>query len=727
MPAGSGFFAELKRRHVWRVAFAYAVTGWLIVQIATQVFPIFHMPDWTAQFVVILVVIGFPIGIVLAWAFELTPDGVRRTEPAHSPEALDERETRTIARRLNAVIIAVLVIAVALLGWRLLVVQHGETHAEKTGPASTDGAVAAKLPAAATPVVARPIPPKSIAVLPFDNLSNDKNNEYFVAGMEDLILTKLAGIGDLKVISRSSTEKYKSHPVDLKDIGRQLGVATLLEGSVQKQGKEVLINVQLIDASSESHIWAQSYTRTLDNIFGVEGEVAEKISAALNTKLSPGESASLAAVPTTNPIAYDLYFRAEYQTDLAFVNYDTAGWKTAIPLYRQAVFNDPGFALAWAQLSYSESLLAWYGGGGEDVHQLVRDARADAVHALRLQPNLAAAQLAMGYSDYYGRSDYAAALQAFDTALALSPNDAGALAARGYVERRQARFGEAIASLQQALAHDPRNSSLANEIGTTYNMTGRYAEAQTWFQLAAALDPESSNAQANYSAAILLGTGDVARALAAANGDAPALKSQRVALLTSQRKYGEAIALLESIPDTPDNFSVFGGSKSLRLAYLLQLAGEREKATALFAQALPKARAQLVGQQGFALAVAWQNVASAELGLGQAASGLAAVAKSQEIVAEAADRMYASVLMQLNASLYAEARRPDLAVPLLAQALATPGIGYNYSPVLLWLDPVWDPIGHDPGFQALLKQYAKYKPAVIYPVSPAAPGAPTSS
>src|SRR6185437_13593548 len=374
MPASSGFFAELKRRHVWRVAFAYAVTGWLIVQIATQVFPIFHMPDWTAQFVVILVVIGFPIGIVLAWAFELTPDGVRRTEPAHSPEARDERETRAIARRLNAVIIAVLLIAVALLGWRLLVVQHGETLAGKAGPASPGGAVAAKSPVAANPGVARPIPPKSIAVLPFDNLSNDKNNEYFVAGMEDLILTKLAGIGDLKVISRTSTEKYKSHPVDLKDISRQLGVATFLEGSVQKQGKEVLINVQLIDASSESHIWAQSYTRTLDNIFGVEGEVAEKISAALNTKLSPGESASLAAVPTTNPVAYDLYFRAEYQADQAFVNYDTSRWKTAIPLYRQAVSNDPGFALAWARLSYSESLLAWYGGGGEDVKQLVRQA-----------------------------------------------------------------------------------------------------------------------------------------------------------------------------------------------------------------------------------------------------------------------------------------------------------------------------------------------------------------
>lgn len=714
MPAGSGFFAELKRRHVWRVAFAYAVTGWLIVQIATQVFPIFHMPDWTAQFVVILVVIGFPIGIVLAWAFELTPDGVRRTEPPHSPEARDERETRAIARRFNTVIIAVLVIAVALLGWRLLAVQHGETPAEKTGVASPSGAVAAKPPVAATSVVVRPIPPKSIAVLPFDNLSNDKNNEYFVAGMEDLILTKLAGIGDLKVISRTSTEKYKSHPDDLKGISRQLGVATFLEGSVQKQGNEVLINVQLIDASSESHIWAQSYTRTLDNIFGVEGEVAEKISAALNTKLSPGESASLAAVPTTNPTALDLYLRAEFQATRAEVDYDTAGWKAAISLYRQAVASDPGFALAWARLSYGEIKLAWYGGGGEDVKQLTERARADAQRALQLKPDLAASQLAIGYSDYYGRSDYAAALKAFDAALALQPNNANALAARGYVERRQGLFDDAIVSLQQALVHDPRNGAFANDIGTTCMMASRYVEAETWFRLAQELDPKSGNAKANYSTAILLGTGDVARALAASDGDSLLLKSQRVALLTAQHKYGEAIALLESIQDTPDNFSVFGGSKALSLAYLYQLAGEKAKARSLFEQALPLARAQLGDKQGFALAVAWQNVAYAELGLGHTATGLEAVGKAQAIVAQEADRVYGSVLMELNASLYAEARRPDLAIPLLTQALATQGIGYNYSPVLLWLDPVWYPIRHDPGFQALLKQYAKYKPAVIY-------------
>jgi TolB-like protein len=349
-----GFFEELKRRHVWRVAIAYAVAGWLLVQVATQVFPFFKIPDWTVRLVVLVIAIGFPIAVAFAWVFELTPEGIRRTAPADSPEARAPQAHRSVGQKLNAIIVAMLVLAVAFLGWRLYAVR------QLPGAATTNAAAAsaATLAVSAPGTPAQPVPAKSIAVLPFENLNVDQKDAYFVAGMQDLILTKLADIGDLKVISRTSTEKYKSHPDNLKTIGEQLGVATILEGSVQKAGNEVLVNVQLIDTRSDSHIWAQSYQRTLDNIFGVEGDVAEKIATALNTRLSGTEAASLAAVPTHNQAAMDLFLRAEFLANKGSTNYDSSKFRPAIPLYRQAIERDPGFALAYARVSWVESALA---------------------------------------------------------------------------------------------------------------------------------------------------------------------------------------------------------------------------------------------------------------------------------------------------------------------------------------------------------------------------------
>ncbi len=707
--ANSGFWGELKRRHVYRVVVAYAVVGWLLIEIATQVFPFFKVPDWSVRLLVLLIVIGFPIALILAWAFEMTPDGVRRTEPADSPEARAPEHAHRVGKWLNAVIIGVLALAVAALLWQKFAPSNRHAGAvpamAATAPGDTNDATVKGAADAA--------PGKSIAVLPFENLSNDKSNDYFVAGMQDLILTKLADIGDLKVISRTSTMQYGSHPQNLKTIGQQLGVATLLEGSVQKAGNQVLVNVQLIDARTDNHIWAQSYTRTLDNVFGVEGEVAEQIATALKAKLSPAESKRLATSLSPNNAANDLFLRAEYQGNQGLINYDTASWKAAIPLYRQAIQQDANFALAYARLSYQESELAWFGGGGMDVKQLNQQARSDAENALRLAPGLAAAQLAVGFSEYWGRGDYASALKAFAAALVLRPNDADTLAAQGYVQRRQGRFDAAIASFQQAFALDPRNSALAFELGSTYVMAGSYPNGEDWYQRALALDPHNLNAKSNLSQAIMYATGDIPRALAAAQGDDPVLKQQRVTLLTYQRKYPQALTLLDSVPDTPDNFGVTGGFKALQQAELYRLMGDIPRARPLYTQALPEIRAQLAMIQGINQTFAWESLATAELGLGSVEQGLHAVAKAQAIVAQSDDHSYGPIAMETNAALYAEAQRPDLAVPLLAKALAAPGIGRGYSSVLLWLDPAWDPIRHNPGFQALLKKYAANQPAVI--------------
>jgi TolB-like protein len=697
-------FKELKRRNVLRAAVLYASAVWALSQGVSQLSSPLGLPDWVTVRFLIACMIGFPLWVAFAWFYEFTPSGVKR-ESAIDPADSIAHDT---GRKLNYWIFGVMALAIVLLLTNTFVWHKGAGL-----NAGSDTAIA--------------IPAKSIAVLPFENLSADKTNAYFVAGMQDLILTKLADIGDLKVIARTSTMQYGSHPDHLTTIGQQLGVATVLEGSVQKAGNQVLISVQLIDTKTDSHVWAQAYTRTLINVFGVEGEVAEKVAAALKAKLSPAENAQLAAVPTTNQAAYDAFLRAEYFLNKGGTNYDTDALKAAVPLYRQAVEQDPRFALAWARLSITESRLAWFGGGGLNVDQFTKQARAYAEHALALAPDEPASQIALGFSDYYGRLDYVGALKAFAAARALRPNGADALAATGYVLRRQNRFDAAIAFLQQAFTFDPRNSMFAFELGATSMMANRYPAAEAWFQRALAVDPDNLNAQVAYADAILFTSGDVSRALAAAAGDAPALKLHRVTLLTYQRQYNQALKLLDGVPDTPGNFQPGRGvSKALLQANLYRWLGDGTRARPLFEQALVAVRPQLEEQQSIELAQVWQKIADAELGLGETAQALDAIAKAQTIITETGNKGYSPVHMEASAALYAGAGRPDLAVPLLAKALATPGVGLTYSPVLLWLDPAWDAIRHDPSFQALLKKYARYKPAVI-PAASAARTAPVAS
>ncbi|HST27567.1 MAG TPA: protein kinase [Rudaea sp.] len=660
------FLQRLKNRKIVQWSLAYLAAAFALLQGLDIVGQQFAWAEGVRRGITVALAVGFFVTLVLAW---------------YHGERGAQRVTGT-----ELLILALLLAVGGGVLWRVAPAPGGAP-----APAVAEAA----------------IPDKSIAVLPFENLSDDKGNAYFVAGMQDLILTKLAGIGDLKVIARASTEKYGARPTDLKTIGRQLGVATILEGSIQRAGDQVLINVQLIDTRSTAHLWAQDYTRTLDNMFGVEGEVAQKVADALKARLSPTESASLAALPTTNRAALDLFLRAEYQANRGKVDSDTASLKAALPLYRQALVEDARFALALARLSYVESELAWLnGGGGLDVKQLTALARADAEQALRLAPDLAEAHLAIGYSEYYGRGDYTAARKAFDAALALRPNDADALTARGYVERREGRFDAAIASLQQALAQDPRNSALANDLAETCMMAGRYADAAPWQQRALALDPTNINARIDSSNTILLDSGDAQLALAAAQGDEPVMRTWRADLLVYRRRYDEAIALLAGVEDTPDNFTFVRGSKALQLANLYRLAGDATRALPLFGQAQAQARVELATQQGSDIAYVWRNLASAELGLGHVQQALEAIAKSQEIITAADDKVSGPGSMQANAALYAQARRPDLAVPLLATALASPGIGFYYSPKMLKIDPVWDPIRDHADFKALLMKYA---------------------
>src|SRR6202140_2526194 len=274
------FFGELKRRNVYKVAVAYAVVSWLLIQIATQVFPFFEIPNWAIRLVVLAIVIGFPIALVIAWAFELTPEGLKRTEDVDL--AASAQQPRHRAWIFVVVIAGAISLGLFFLG-------------RITAPSKPSGV--------------NEVSSKSIAVLPFENLSSDKENAYVADGIQDEILTRLSKIAALKVISRTSTQKYKSAPDNLREIGKQLGVANLLEGRVQRIANAVHVNVQLIRAANDEHLWAESYNRKLDDVFAVEGEVATAIADQLNAKLSGSEKESLAMKPTSNPQAYDAYLR----------------------------------------------------------------------------------------------------------------------------------------------------------------------------------------------------------------------------------------------------------------------------------------------------------------------------------------------------------------------------------------------------------------------------------
>src|ERR1041385_9352707 len=262
-------FAELKRRNVYKVAVAYAIVGWLSIQIATQVFPFLEIPNWVVRLVILAVAIGFPIALVIAWAFELTPEGLKRTEDV---DASGERVQKKRAW------IYIVVIGAAMSGALFFV---GRYSASSIATSRQDAA-----PARAEAGTVSTIPQKSIAVLPFDNLSEEKGNAYFAEGIQDEILTRLAKVADLKVISRTSTQHYKSAPENLPEVAKQLGVTNIVEGSVQKVGDAVRINVQLIKASNDSHLWADTFDRKLTDIFSVESEVAKTIADRLRVKLT---------------------------------------------------------------------------------------------------------------------------------------------------------------------------------------------------------------------------------------------------------------------------------------------------------------------------------------------------------------------------------------------------------------------------------------------------------
>jgi len=485
------FFAELKRRNVLRAAAFYAASAWLFVQVATQVFPFFHIEEWVVRWIVVATAIGFPFAILLSWFYEWTPQGLQRESEIPPNEFI----TRHTGKKLDRWITAILALAVVLLlADRFVLHKDAETSA---APA---------------------VHGKSIAVLPFANLSEDKGNAYFAEGIQDEILTRLAKVADLKVISRTSTQHFKSSPENLPEIAKQLGVAHILEGSVQKASDQVRVNVQLINALTDAHLWADTYDRKLTDIFAVESDIAKTIAETLQAKLTGSEKSSIAKVPTTNPEAYELYLKGRF-----FWNKRTAAdLRKAIDYFNQAIEKDPNYALAYAAVAQSWLILPAYGGGSPK--ECIPPAEAAITKALELDESSSEAHTARGMLLAGYQFDYPAGKKEYERALQLNPNDATAhhwfasdvLGALGESEHEVAemrrardldplslvintnlgaallrahRFDEAIAQLRRTVALDNRFGYGRQTLGMALELKGQIPEAIAEYQAAIALDP----------------------------------------------------------------------------------------------------------------------------------------------------------------------------------------------------------------------------------------------
>ena len=472
------FFAEVKRRNVYKVAAAYGVVAWLLTEIATQVLPFFEIPNWGVRLIVLAIVIGFPIALVIAWAFELTPEGLKRTEIADAEFPLGRSPKR--AWIFIVIIAGAISVGLFFLGRyttsRTLSTEQGQP------PASAES-----------------LPQKSIAVLPFDNLSRDPDNAYFAEGIQDEILTRLAKVADLKVISRTSTQKYKSAPDNLRDIAKQLGVLNILEGSVQRAADQVRVTVQLINATTDAHLWAETYDRKLTDIFAVESDVAKTIADTLHAKLTGSEKSAIAKRPTADTEAYELYLKGRF-----FWNKRTGpDLRKAIAYFNQAIAKDPNYALAYAGLADAYVLLPPY--GAASALESFPQAEAAAKKALELDDALAEAHTSLAQVLVSYDFDFEGSTREFERAIALNPNYA--TAHHWYGSGPPLSLGEfdrAIAELKRAQQLDPLSLIINADLGSGFVTARRYDDAIAQLRKTIEMDPHFYYAHWNLGEALEL-------------------------------------------------------------------------------------------------------------------------------------------------------------------------------------------------------------------------------
>jgi TolB-like protein/Tfp pilus assembly protein PilF len=673
------FFGELKRRNVYKVAVAYLVAGWALAQGLAQVLPVFSVPNWLIQLLVVLIILGLPVALGLAWAFELTPEGLKRTETADAmPEA---------TRRKKYVWIYVVVIC-GLLSIGLFFL--GRYSAAPTQQATVDTSV------------------KSIAVLPFENLSDDKQNTYFADGVQDQILTNLARVADLRVISHTTVRQYKSgQPRNLREIGRQLGVTHILEGSVQRAGDRLRIAAQLIDARTDSQIWAETYDRTAADLFAIQTELAESIVAQLQAKLSPEQKADIEARPTQDLVAFELYLRAKQIVDSYLIAEDVrAALLSALQSLDQAIKRDPDFVSAYCYIARANDLLYFFDLDPTPDRILLAEAAVKA--ALRLRPDSAEAHFAMADFLFRCRRDYDGALKELAVARPGLPNDTAFFILSGYINRRRNNWAQAERDFSTAVALDPRNPNAYNLLADTYNLQRRHLLAAQVYQRVLAAGERTPIVFFRKASAIFYGTGNSTelRDVLAKNPDMDVGGAQtpaRVFLALIDDNFAEAERVLAASPreDFQDIDYSFYYPKAWFEAMIARAKGDSARATAAFsaARAILEQRLAVKPEHARTIAV----LAQVDAGLGRKELAIQEAQHAVDLLPVSKDIYDGALVLEGLAQVYTWTNEPDRAIELLQKLVTVPGYT-NYARLKLHL--MWNPLRGDPRFEKIVASLA---------------------
>ncbi len=662
----SDFFEEVKRRKVYRVAAAYVIAAGGIIQLASAAFPAWELPSWALRLVIMLLLIGFPIALILAWAFDVTPQGIRATPSAATP--------RMHRRRNVIMLVATGVIVSAIAGFFLL----PRASAHKID--------------------------KSIAVLPFENLSDDKENAYFADGIQDDVLTNLSKIGDLKVISRTSVMPYRGKASNVREIGKALGVSTVLEGSVRRSGNRVRINVQLINAANDEHIWAEDYDRDLTDVLAIQSDLAKKITGELQAKLSPEEKAQMERKPTENGEAYLAFVQAQ-NLGCALDDFDKL--KQSEQLYERAVQLDPNFALALARSSLVQSWIVH----NFDPSSVRREkARTLAERALQLQPDLPEAHLAVGYSYYYGDNNYDAALREFEIAQRGLPNESEVYLAIGAIQRRQGKWAESTANLEKAVSLNPKEIWTLQNLTFNYAMLRNYDVANKTIDRALVLDANALEPLEVKSKLAIAEKGDfsvaekafgAAKSIPMTNEQKAKIASERADVFILERKYREGLQEAESLPDEMlASFSKGLGGKYYLVGFARKALHDEAGARAAFLKAKSAIEEQL--KRSPDAADARIQLAKVLAYLNEKDSALAEAQHATELLPESKDAFGGPEITGGVAEVHAILGDNDRAIEILDGLLSRPSAVTVQG---LKVNPIWDPLRNDPRFQALIEKY----------------------
>jgi len=660
----TGFFDEVKQRKVYRVAAAYIIAAGGAIQLASAAFPAWELPNWALRLVIVLLLLGFPIALMLAWAYDITAQGIRATPTTAAPGR---------HRRRNVImLVASGVVISAAAGFFLL------------------------------PRVSAHKVDKSIAVLPFESLSDEKENAYFADGIQDDVLTNLSKIGDLKVISRTSVMPYRGKASNVREIGKALGVATILEGSVRRIGNRVRVNVQLINAANDEHMWAEDYDRDLTDVFAIQTDLARQIVRELQAKLSDTEKALIERKPTDNGEAY-LAFVQAHNLQNAFEDFGKL--KQSEQLYARAIELDPKFALALARYSQLES---WIFHIFDPTRERRKKARALAEQALQLQPDLPEAHLAMGFSYYYGDNDYDAAQKEFEIARRGLPNESQVYLALGAIQRRQGKWAESTANLEKAVSLNPKDNLPLQNLATNYQDLRNFDAANKTIDRGLALDPTAFGLLELKSKLAIFEKGDFSvaekafeavKSIPMTNEQKLKTASARADVFVLERKYQEGLREAESLPD-----DLLAPIHPEALCYKYYLIGFARKAL----QDKAGARAAFLKTKDLLEPRLKESPDAAEMHiqlakvlahLGKKDAALAEARRATELVPESKDALGGPEIAAGVAEVHAVLGDNGRAIEILDGLLSRPSAVTVQS---LKVNPIWDPLRNDPRFQALI-------------------------